>query len=68
MNFFKKYVLTLVMMCSGATLYGNIDSMLMQQELPSDPNDELGFFVRFSVDEENKAHKIKPPRSRRRAS
>lgn len=55
MNFFKKYVLTLIMMCSGALLYGNVDSMLMQQELPSDPHDELGFLVRFSVDEEEQS-------------
>jgi len=49
-------MIALVIIGSSSMLYGNVDSLLMQQELPSDPNDELGFFVRFSVDQEEQTN------------
>lgn len=44
--------MALAIICSGNSLHGNVDSLLIQQELPSDTDDELGFLVRFSVDQE----------------
>lgn len=52
MNLFNNSLVAFCFMSLVTLCYGNVDSVLMQQEIVTNPHDNLGFFVRFSVDEE----------------